>query len=72
MSVWACATAGYLRAVPVDPFTESNATWVPVYEEPAEIDPSIPVEELQEPGIVDVHSGSDKISPFDKTPYSEW
>ena len=24
------ATAGYLRAVPVDPFTESNATWVPV------------------------------------------
>jgi general secretion pathway protein G len=64
--------AGYLRAVPVDPFTESSETWVLTYEEPAEIDPSIPVEELQEPGILDVHSGSEKISPFDSTPYSEW
>jgi general secretion pathway protein G len=65
-------TAGYLRTVPEDPFTQSKDTWILVYEEAAEIDPSIPVEELQEPGIVDVHSGSDKISLFDNTPYAEW
>ncbi|HEX9637637.1 MAG TPA: prepilin-type N-terminal cleavage/methylation domain-containing protein [Acidobacteriota bacterium] len=65
-------TAGYLRQVPVDPFTESNQTWLLIYEEPAEIDPAIAVEELQEPGIVDVRSGSEQISPFENTPYSEW
>ncbi len=64
---------GYLRAIPVDPITKSADTWVPVYEEfdqdsvPAETD----LPEDGQPGIQDVHSGSDRFG-LDGTPYSEW
>ncbi len=64
---------GYLRALPMDPITKSVDTWVPVYEEfndeevPAETD----LPEDGQPGIVDVKSGSDRIS-LDGTPYNEW
>ena len=64
---------GYLRSIPIDPITKSADTWVLVYEEidpdaePAETD----LPEDGQPGIHDVHSGSDRMS-LDGTPYSEW
>lgn len=64
---------GYLRHIPRDPITRSTDTWVVVYEEfdsedaPAETD----LPEDGQPGIQDVHSGSDRLS-MDGTPYSEW
>lgn len=56
---------GYLRAVPVDPITGSDRTWEVVIE-----DALTSVDQTQ-PGIFDVHSGSDLIS-LEGTPYSEW
>lgn len=56
----------YIRAVPEDPMTGSASTWRTTYGEP---DPSNP---SAEPGISDVHSGSDQVSPLAGTPYSEW
>lgn len=58
-------TEGYLRAVPVDPITGSDRTWKVVIE-----DALTSVDQTQ-PGIFDVHSGSDLIS-LEGTPYSEW
>lgn len=69
----ALVDAGYLRAIPRDPITKSTETWVVVYEEisfeefPAETD--LP-EDLQ-PGVIDVHSGSELLS-LKGTPYNEW
>src|SRR5262249_32317839 len=58
-------SAGYLKQLPTDPFTNSRETWVPVQEEVLEsIDQS-------EPGISDVHSGSNLVGS-DGTPYSSW
>ena len=56
----------YIRVVPVDPITNSSTTWQTTFGEP---DPSNP---SAEPGISDVHSGSDQVSPLENTPYSEW
>jgi general secretion pathway protein G len=57
--------AGYLRSVPVDPITRSSTTWVTVNSDDlTSIDQS-------QPGITDVHSGSDQTGS-DGTPYSEW
>lgn len=58
-------TAGYLQGIPVDPFTgrtdwqtsQDQVAWSP---------------EQTTFGITDVHSASDQISPFTKTPYSSW
>ena len=61
----ALATDGYLRAIPKDPFTDSESTWQAV---PAEPDPRRPT---AEPGVYDVKSGSDATS-LDGTPYSGW
>jgi general secretion pathway protein G len=64
---------GYLRTLPRDPITRSTETWVVEYEEydpdfePAETD----FPEDGQPGIVDVHSGSDRLSLLGE-PYSEW
>jgi len=58
-------TEGYLRAIPNDPMTGSSQSWRTVME-----DASQSVSQ-SEPGIFDVHSGSDKIGS-DGTPYSEW
>ena len=58
-------TAGYLRAIPKDPFTGSAETWQMVEAEP---DPSNPAAEL---GIYDVKSGSEKTA-LDGSKYSEW
>ena len=59
------AAAGYLREIPMDPITRSRDTWVEVQE-----DTLMSVDQTQ-PGIVDVHSGSDLVSS-EGTPYSEW
>ena len=64
---------GYLRDLPRDPFTKSSETWQVVYEDlgleelPAETD--LP-EDLQ-PGIIDIHSGSE-LPSLDGTPYNQW
>ncbi len=58
-------TAGYLRGIPVDPFTgltdwqtnEDQVAWSP---------------EQTSFGITDVHSASNLVSPLTKTPYSSW
>jgi len=58
-------TAGYLRQIPVDPFTASRDTWVVNQE-----DVILSVDQTQ-PGINDVHSGASQVSS-DGTPYSSW
>ena len=58
--------AGYLKGqLPVDPFTKSRETWVPV------TDDSLMSPDQSQPGIVDVHSGSDQVSS-EGTAYSTW
>ena len=52
---------GYLRQVPVDPFTESSDTWEII----SDIGPS------GESGVFDVKSGSDREG-LNGTPYAEW
>ncbi len=49
---------GYLRRIPVDPFTTSADTWQEILDD----------EGL---GIFDVHSGSDLVA-LDGTPYNHW
>jgi general secretion pathway protein G len=55
---------GYLRAVPVDPMTNST-NWQTVMEDATQ---SV---SQQEPGIWDVKSSSDKTG-LDGVPYSDW
>lgn len=56
---------GYLRAIPKDPFTDSADTW---QVDNAEPDPNNPA---AEPGIDDVHSGSEETG-MDGSRVSEW
>lgn len=58
-------SAGYLRAMPRDPFTNATDTWQPVN------DDSIAVLGQSDPGITDVHSGSNKVGS-DGTAYNTW
>ncbi len=57
--------AGYLRSVPTDPMTRAK-DWVPQY------DSVVLSPEQTSTGMVDVHSNSGRVSPFDNTPYNEW
>jgi general secretion pathway protein G len=52
-------SAGYLKEIPLEPFTNSRDMWVTVQED------------LLDPGISDVHSGSNLVGS-DGTPYSSW
>lgn len=56
---------GYLKAIPEDPMTRSTSTWV--------TDTSDAMRSLDEtdPGIDDVHSGSDQPAS-DGQPYNTW
>lgn len=63
-------SSGYLRVVPVDPFTKSNSTWQ-TKTEPLNQDDQQQDEDTQQPGITDVTSGAAGTS-LDGTPYSEW
>jgi general secretion pathway protein G len=58
--------AGYLREVPVDPMTRKK-DWIVDYETDVLFSP-----EQTATGIANVHSASDKISPFEGTPYNSW
>lgn len=58
-------SAGYIKELPRDPFTNSRDSWVPV------TDDSIMSPDQTEPGIMDVHSGSDQNSS-EGTAYSSW
>jgi len=58
-------TAGYLKNIPKDPFTNSNDTWVVDQED------VMMSADQTEPGITDVHSGAASTST-DGTPYSSW
>jgi general secretion pathway protein G len=58
-------SAGYVRALPRDPFTNASNTWQPVQE-----DVMMALDQTQ-PGITDVHSGSN-LTSSEGTPYSSW
>lgn len=58
-------TAGYIKQIPIDPFTGKNDTWTVEQE-----DYSLSVDQ-RETGITDVHSGSALISSSG-TAYSSW
>jgi general secretion pathway protein G len=60
------ASAGYLREIPVDPFTGSSETWEEVYEDSAVLSPTQTMS-----GIVDVHSGS-PLTSISGEPYNTW
>jgi general secretion pathway protein G len=58
-------TAGYLREVPIDRMTGAK-DWT------TETDELMLSPEQTTSGISDVHSASEKVSPFDGTSYSSW
>lgn len=55
----------YLRAIPIDPFTNSADTWREI---PSEPDPNNPT---AQPGVYDVRSGSEQTA-LDGTKYADW
>ena len=61
----ALVTDGYLRQLPVDPFTRSSTTWLAVPAETNRNDPSAP------PGVFDVKSSSEDTA-LDGSLYAEW
>jgi general secretion pathway protein G len=58
-------SAGYLKVVPKDPMTASNSTWVPT------MDDTLQNVDQTDPGMTDVHSGSDQPGS-DGQPYNTW
>jgi len=58
-------SAGYLRALPVDPITHSSTTWQ------TNSDDTMMSPDQSLAGIVDVHSGAPG-NGLDGTPYSSW
>jgi general secretion pathway protein G len=64
-SLEALVSAGYLRAVPIDPMTQSASTWQTVQAEPD------PTNLTAEPGVYNVKSGSEAES-LDGSKYNEW
>src|SRR5712691_6187360 len=59
-SLDALATEKYLRKIPIDPITDSGATWL-----------TIPPDDPQKGGIYDVRSGA-QGKASDGTAYAEW
>jgi general secretion pathway protein G len=57
--------SGYLREVPTDPITRGR-DWH------TDFDNILLSTDQTSPGITDVHSTSDSLSPFESTPYSSW
>jgi len=56
---------GYLKDIPIDPIVGNNQGWQTVMEDASQ------ALNQAEPGIFDVHSGSDKTS-IDGTAYKDW
>ena len=52
------AKVGYLRTMPMDPFTRSASTWQEIIE-------------TTEGGVFDIHSGSDLVGT-NGVPYNQW
>ena len=59
-------TAGYVKQIPLDPFTGRNDSWTVDQE-----DYTLSVDTQDTSGIKDVHSGSSQVST-DGTAYSTW
>lgn len=57
-SLQALVSAGYLRAIPKDPFTQSQTTWQEM-------------SDAVEGGVIDVFSGSEFVGT-NGTPYNRW
>ncbi len=51
-------SAGYLKRMPIDPFTKSDGTWQEILDQ-------------AEGGVFDVHSGSDLVGS-NGMPYNQW
>ncbi len=63
---------GYLRRLPVDPFTKSSQSWGVEYAEAEDEEDLQPTdEEGGGPGIIDIYSGSNAVA-LDGSLYSEW
>jgi general secretion pathway protein G len=60
------ASAGYLREVPTDPIT-GKKDWLVDFETDVLFSP-----EQSSTGVSNVHSASDRISPFEGTAYNSW
>jgi general secretion pathway protein G len=58
-------TGGYLKTIPLDPMTHSNSTWVPT------MDDTMHNLDQTDPGMTDVHSGSDQVGS-DGQAYNTW
>lgn len=57
--------AGYLKKIPVDPMTHTSDTWQTATDNTyQDVDQS-------DPGVTDVHSGSDEVGSNGQ-PYSSW
>ena len=56
---------GYLRELPLDPFTKSRETWK------VEMEDALRSVDQKEPGIFDVRSGSEGTA-LDGSKYAEW
>jgi|SRR5215467_1693159 len=55
----------YLHAIPVDPITNAK-DWVP------DVEAVVLTPDQAGSGITNVHSASDKVSPFEGTAYNTW
>jgi general secretion pathway protein G len=58
-------SAKYIGTIPVDPITRQK-DWHP------DSDDMLLTPEQTSPGINDVHSSSELVSPFENTPYNTW
>jgi len=56
----ALANSEYIKAVPIDPITESDQTWL-----------TLPSKDVNELGVSDVHSGASGVGT-NNTPFNEW
>jgi general secretion pathway protein G len=57
--------SGYIKSLPRDPFTNASDTWT------TEMEDTLRSLDQQQPGIADVHSGSDRTGS-DGTAYNTW
>ena len=64
-SLQALVEDGYIRKIPLDPFTNTDQTWSVEHAEASDEDPN------GGGGVIDVHSGADGTA-LDGSRYSEW
>jgi general secretion pathway protein G len=64
-SLQALVDDGYIRKIPLDPFTNTDQTWSVEHAEASDEDPN------GGGGVIDVHSGADGTA-LDGSRYSEW